>query len=104
MDEDDTLLKYLKEVRHLGWREISLHFKNRTANGCQFRWRRISALAKTIKGKDSEEGEVESEETEQNSQQVESNEIVDEVVVKKEEEDDEIKAGKRENSLEKLLN
>ncbi|KAH3685164.1 hypothetical protein WICPIJ_003857 [Wickerhamomyces pijperi] len=45
--EDDLLLKYLKEVRNLGWREISTHFQNRTANGCQFRWRRINALSKT---------------------------------------------------------
>lgn len=44
--EDDLLLKYLKEARNLGWREISSHFQNRTANGCQFRWRRINALSK----------------------------------------------------------
>lgn len=44
--EDDCLLKYLKEVRNLGWREISMHFKSRTANGCQFRWRRIASIAK----------------------------------------------------------
>ncbi|CEP24096.1 unnamed protein product [Cyberlindnera jadinii] len=47
--EDDSLLRYLKEKRNLGWREISLHFKNRTANGCQFRWRRLSALEKEKK-------------------------------------------------------
>lgn len=45
-DEDDSLLRFLKEERNLGWREISLHFKNRTANGCQFRWRRLAALEK----------------------------------------------------------
>jgi len=56
---DDELLKYLKEVKNLGWREISMYFQNRTANGCQFRWRRIVALSKqqhtfhgTIKRKD----------------------------------------------------
>lgn len=43
---DDELLKYLKEVKNLGWREISMYFQNRTANGCQFRWRRIVALSK----------------------------------------------------------
>lgn len=43
---DDELLKYLKEVKNLGWREISTYFQNRTANGCQFRWRRIVALSK----------------------------------------------------------
>lgn len=43
---DDELLKYLKEVKNLGWREISMYFENRTANGCQFRWRRIVALSK----------------------------------------------------------
>lgn len=56
---DDELLKHLKEVKNLGWREISMYFENRTANGCQFRWRRIVALSKqqqsfqeTIKRKD----------------------------------------------------
>jgi hypothetical protein len=44
--EDDDLLRYLKEVRNLGWREISIHFKKRTANGCQFRWRRITLMSK----------------------------------------------------------
>jgi hypothetical protein len=48
-DKDDMLLRYLKEERNLGWREIAMHFKSRTSNGCQFRWRRIAALDKEKK-------------------------------------------------------
>lgn len=39
--KDDKLLRYLKEVKKLSWKEISKHFPSRTTNGCQFRWRRI---------------------------------------------------------------
>lgn len=39
--QEDKLLMELKDVHKLGWREILNHFKDRTANACQFRWRRI---------------------------------------------------------------
>lgn len=39
--KEDKLLRELKEVQKLGWREISLYFPDRTPNACQFRWRRI---------------------------------------------------------------
>lgn len=35
------MLRYLKETKKLGWKEIALHFPNRTTNACQFRWRRL---------------------------------------------------------------
>ncbi|KAK5779450.1 hypothetical protein RI543_003341 [Arxiozyma heterogenica] len=41
--QDDLLLRYLKEVKSLGWKEISKYFSNRTANACQFRWRRLKS-------------------------------------------------------------
>ncbi|EDK47144.1 hypothetical protein LELG_05325 [Lodderomyces elongisporus NRRL YB-4239] len=44
--QEDKLLRELKEVQKLGWREISTFFHDRTPNACQFRWRRIiSSLA-----------------------------------------------------------
>ncbi|RCK66049.1 hypothetical protein Cantr_01732 [Candida viswanathii] len=39
--KEDKLLRELKEVQKLGWREISTFFNDRTPNACQFRWRRI---------------------------------------------------------------
>ncbi|ODV81088.1 uncharacterized protein CANTADRAFT_20628 [Suhomyces tanzawaensis NRRL Y-17324] len=39
--KEDKLLRELKEVQKLGWREISSFFQDRTPNACQFRWRRI---------------------------------------------------------------
>lgn len=39
--KEDKLLRNLKEVQKLGWREISTFFNDRTPNACQFRWRRI---------------------------------------------------------------
>lgn len=39
--KEDKLLRQLKEVQKLGWREISNFFQGRTPNACQFRWRRI---------------------------------------------------------------
>lgn len=39
--DEDKLLRELKEVQKLGWREISTFFHERTPNACQFRWRRI---------------------------------------------------------------
>lgn len=39
--KEDKLLRELKEVQKLGWREISTFFQDRTPNACQFRWRRI---------------------------------------------------------------
>ena len=39
--KEDKLLRELKEVQKLGWREISTFFHDRTPNACQFRWRRI---------------------------------------------------------------
>lgn len=41
--QDDLLLRYLKEVKSLGWKEISRYFSNRTPNACQFRWRRLKS-------------------------------------------------------------
>ncbi|CCK68689.1 Tod6p KNAG_0B02480 [Huiozyma naganishii CBS 8797] len=41
--QDDLLLRHLKEVKRLGWKDISLYFKNRTPNACQFRWRRLKS-------------------------------------------------------------
>jgi hypothetical protein len=38
---DDLLLRHLKEQQKLGWKEIAVHFPNRTTNACQFRWRRL---------------------------------------------------------------
>lgn len=40
---DDMLLRHLKEIKNLGWKEISLYFDNRTPNACQFRWRRLKS-------------------------------------------------------------
>lgn len=42
-DEDDKLLIKLKEVDNLGWKQIAGHFRNRTSNACQFRWRRLKS-------------------------------------------------------------
>ncbi|KAK6453906.1 uncharacterized protein RJT20DRAFT_3898 [Scheffersomyces xylosifermentans] len=39
--KEDKLLRELKEIQKLGWREISTFFHDRTPNACQFRWRRI---------------------------------------------------------------
>ncbi|KAI5949806.1 hypothetical protein KGF57_004629 [Candida theae] len=39
--DEDKVLRELKEVQKLGWREISSFFQDRTPNACQFRWRRI---------------------------------------------------------------
>lgn len=47
--EDDELLLYLKDECHLGWNKISRHFNFRTASGCQFRWRRLIGVDKTIR-------------------------------------------------------
>ena len=41
--EDDLLLRHLKEIKKLGWKEISRFFENRTPNACQFRWRRLKS-------------------------------------------------------------
>lgn len=41
--EDDILLRHLKEIKNLGWKEIALYFENRTPNACQFRWRRLKS-------------------------------------------------------------
>lgn len=40
---DDKLLRHLKEVQKLGWKEIASNFSNRTPNACQFRWRRLKS-------------------------------------------------------------
>lgn len=42
-DDDDKLLVRLKEVEHLGWKQIAKYFNNRTSNACQFRWRRLKS-------------------------------------------------------------
>lgn len=42
-DDDDLLLIKLKEVDHLGWKQIAKYFDNRTSNACQFRWRRLKS-------------------------------------------------------------
>lgn len=44
--EEDILLCHLRDEKGLGWKEISLSFPNRTVNGCQLRYRRISSLNK----------------------------------------------------------
>lgn len=41
--QDDVLLRHLKEVKKLGWKEIAQYFNNRTPNACQFRWRRLKS-------------------------------------------------------------
>ena len=41
--EDDLLLRHLKEVKSLGWKDIAQYFDNRTPNACQFRWRRLKS-------------------------------------------------------------
>lgn len=41
--QDDLLLMHLKDNQKLGWKEILLHFVNRTPNACQFRWRRLKS-------------------------------------------------------------
>lgn len=45
--EDDKLLRYLKEDRKLGWRDVATYFPRRTPNACQFRWRRIVSASKS---------------------------------------------------------
>ncbi|CCK69471.1 Dot6p KNAG_0C03670 [Huiozyma naganishii CBS 8797] len=40
---DDILLRHLKEVKKMGWKEIAQYFVNRTPNACQFRWRRLKS-------------------------------------------------------------
>lgn len=45
-EPEDRMLRALKEVKKLGWKEIATFFEGRTPNACQFRWRRImSSLA-----------------------------------------------------------
>ncbi|KAG0670816.1 hypothetical protein C6P40_004082 [Pichia californica] len=39
--KDDELLRHLKEIEKIGWRDISMYFPTRTINACQFRWRRL---------------------------------------------------------------
>lgn len=41
LPKEDKLLRELKEVQKLGWREILTFFQGRTPNACQFRWRRL---------------------------------------------------------------
>ena len=41
--QDDLLLRHLKEIKKLGWKDISQFFNNRTPNACQFRWRRLKS-------------------------------------------------------------
>ncbi|EDO15530.1 hypothetical protein Kpol_479p18 [Vanderwaltozyma polyspora DSM 70294] len=41
--QDDILLRHLKEVKKMGWKDISKYFNNRTPNACQFRWRRLKS-------------------------------------------------------------
>lgn len=48
--QDDILLRHLKDIKKLGWKDISQYFNNRTPNACQFRWRRLkSGNLKTTK-------------------------------------------------------
>lgn len=54
--QDDVLLRHLKEVKRLGWKDIAQYFNNRTPNACQFRWRRLkSGSLKSVKPQDEEE-------------------------------------------------
>ncbi|KAG5420806.1 hypothetical protein I9W82_002687 [Candida metapsilosis] len=56
--DEDKVLRELKEVQKLGWREISTFFHERTPNACQFRWRRIiSNLDVNSKGPETPEKE-----------------------------------------------
>lgn len=58
LPKDDALLRFVKEYRKLGWREISMYFPTRTLNACQFRWRRLIAgviTNKKNKNKDKDE-------------------------------------------------
>jgi hypothetical protein len=47
--DEDSLLLRLKEVEKKNWYQIATYFPDRTTNGCQFRWRRL-----TIKNKNKE--------------------------------------------------
>lgn len=49
--KEDKLLRRLKEVEKLGWREISTFFHGRTPNACQFRWRRLVCFENSISNK-----------------------------------------------------
>ncbi|SCV02805.1 LAME_0H05358g1_1 [Lachancea meyersii CBS 8951] len=55
--QDDVLLRHLKEVKKLGWKEIAQYFKNRTPNACQFRWRRLRSGNLKTAGKPTESSE-----------------------------------------------
>lgn len=56
--QDDVLLRHLKEVKRLGWKDIAQYFTNRTPNACQFRWRRLkSGSLKTVKSPEEEDEE-----------------------------------------------
>ncbi|SCU87672.1 LAFA_0E08130g1_1 [Lachancea sp. 'fantastica'] len=57
--QDDVLLRHLKEVRKLGWKEIAQYFKNRTPNACQFRWRRLRSGNLKTTGKNPSDGHSE---------------------------------------------
>ena len=52
--QDDVLLRHLKEIKKLGWKDIAQYFKNRTPNACQFRWRRLKSGNLKTAGKPSE--------------------------------------------------
>lgn len=41
--QDDLLLRFLKEIKKFGWKDIAKFFNNRTPNACQFRWRRLKS-------------------------------------------------------------
>lgn len=40
-EEENKLLKKLKEEEKLGWRDIAMYFPGRTISACTFRWRRM---------------------------------------------------------------
>ncbi|AGO11479.1 AaceriACR237Cp [[Ashbya] aceris (nom. inval.)] len=56
--QDDVLLRHLKEVKKLGWKEIAQYFQSRTPNACQFRWRRLKSgsLKTGTRAEEEEEG------------------------------------------------
>ncbi|CAI5756199.1 unnamed protein product [Candida verbasci] len=77
--KEDKLLRELKEIQKLGWREISTFFHDRTPNACQFRWRRIisseNAAKEIINNDKVEEMYQEQQEKEQEQQQEQEHDL-----------------------------
>lgn len=72
LPKDDALLRFLKEYRKLGWREIAMYFPTRTLNACQFRWRRLIAGVisnKKNKNKDKDKDKDKDKESQKGNQE-----------------------------------